>query len=75
MYRYYQKMADAPVRLIRYPGERHGNRKAAGRFDYNLRALRWMKRFLLEGAREMPAAEIDYESVLKTMKGEAPVGD
>ncbi|RKZ08409.1 S9 family peptidase, partial [bacterium] len=71
MYRYFQQMADAPVRLVWYPGEGHGNRKAAGRLDYSLRLMRWMKHYLVEGGEEMPVFDIDYESEIATMKGES----
>ena len=36
----------APVRLVFYPGEGHGNRRAASRYDYNLRMIRWMEHYL-----------------------------
>lgn len=60
MYRYFEHMADAPVRLVWYPGEKHGNRKAAARLDYNFRMMRWMNHFLKEGGTEKPAWDIDY---------------
>ena len=60
MYRYFEHMADAPVRLVWYPGEGHGNRKAAGKLDYNFRMMRWMNHFLKEGGTEKPAWDIDY---------------
>ena len=61
MYRYFEHMADAPVRLVWYPGEGHGNRKAAGKLDYNLRMMRWMNHFLVDGGTEKPPLEIEYE--------------
>jgi dipeptidyl aminopeptidase/acylaminoacyl peptidase len=70
MYRYFKHMADAPVRLVWYPGEGHGNRKAAGRLDYSLRLMRWMKHYLVEGGAEMPDFDIDYEAEIARMKGE-----
>jgi dipeptidyl aminopeptidase/acylaminoacyl peptidase len=63
MYRYFEHMADAPVRLVWYPGEGHGNRKAAGKLDYSLRLMRWMNHFILEGGTEKPPVEIDYEQM------------
>jgi dipeptidyl aminopeptidase/acylaminoacyl peptidase len=74
MYRYFKQMADAPVRLVWYPGEPHGNRKAAGRLDYSLRLMRWMNHYLVEGGGEMPDFDIDYEAEVSRMKGES-VGD
>lgn len=47
---------DTPVRLVLYPGEGHGNQKAAARYDYNLRMMRWFDTYLMTGDRdaEMP---------------------
>ena len=47
---------DVPVRLVLYPGEGHGNQKAAARYDYNLRMMRWFDTYLKTGDRdaEMP---------------------
>ncbi len=41
-----------PVRLVLYPGEGHGNRKAAARYDYNLRMMRWFDTYLKTGDRD-----------------------
>ena len=48
---------DTPVRLVLYPGEGHGNQRAAARYDYNLRMMRWFETYLKTGDRdaEMPA--------------------
>ena len=48
---------DVPVRLVFYPGEGHGNRLAASRYDYNLRMMEWFDTYLMTGDRraEMPA--------------------
>jgi len=69
MYRYFEHMADAPVRLVWYPGEGHGNRKAAGKLDYSLRLQRWMNHFLLEDGEEKPSYELDYEELKEEMMG------
>jgi len=69
MYRYFEHMADAPVRLVWYPGEGHGNRKAAGKLDYSLRLQRWMNHFLLEDGEEKPSYELDYEELKEEMVG------
>jgi dipeptidyl aminopeptidase/acylaminoacyl peptidase len=50
----------APVRLVLYPGEGHGNRRAASRLDYSLRALRWFEHFLVDSGKKAPPYEIDY---------------
>lgn len=71
MYRYFQEMAEAPVRLVLYPAEPHSNRKAAGRFDYRVRMLRWMRHFLLEGGTELPDLEIDYRAEVARLRAES----
>lgn len=45
---------DTPVRLVLFPGEPHGNRKAASRYDYNLRMMRWFDTYLKTGDRKAP---------------------
>lgn len=40
-----------PVRLVMYPGEGHGNRKAAARYDFNLRMMEWFDTYLKTGNR------------------------
>ncbi len=45
---------DVPVRLVLYPGEGHGNQKAAARYDYNLRMMRWFDTYLKTGNRDAP---------------------
>jgi dipeptidyl aminopeptidase/acylaminoacyl peptidase len=47
LYRHIRTRTDTPVRLVLYPGEAHGNRRAAGRLDYNLRMMEWFDRYLL----------------------------
>lgn len=48
---------DVPVRLVLYPGEGHGNARAAARYDYNLRMMEWFDTYLMTGDRtaDMPA--------------------
>ena len=52
---------DVPVRMVLFPGEGHGNRKAAARYDYNLRMMRWFDTYLKTGNRkaELPPARPD----------------
>ena len=42
------------VRFVLYPGEPHGNRRAASRYDYNLRMMRWFDTYLKTGDRTAP---------------------
>ena len=60
LYTYLKMAGDTPVRLVRYPGEGHGNRKSAARFDYTLRMMRWMKHYLQDGGTDLPPAELEY---------------
>jgi len=46
LYRHIKTRTDTPVRLVLYPGEGHGNRRASSRLDYNLRQLRWFEYYL-----------------------------
>lgn len=60
MYRNLKLRGAAPVRLIFYPGEGHGNRNAAARYDYSLRQLRWLEHYLKGPGGEKPPFEIEY---------------
>jgi dipeptidyl aminopeptidase/acylaminoacyl peptidase len=60
MYRHLKLRSKAPVRLVLYPGEGHGNRKAAARYDYSLRLVQWFDHYLRGSGGEMPAWELDY---------------
>ncbi len=61
MYRYLKLAGQAPVRLVLYPGEGHGNVRAASRWDYSLRLMRWMDHYLKGEGGEPPPYEIDYQ--------------
>jgi len=60
MYRYLKLAGKAPVRLVLYPGEGHGNQRAASRWDYSLRLMRWMEHYLMGEGGDPPAFELDY---------------
>ncbi len=60
LYRYLKILGKVPVRLIFYPGEGHGNRKSAGRYDYNLRMIRWFEHYLLGPGGDPPPHDVDY---------------
>ncbi len=49
-----------PVRLILYRGEGHGNIRAATRWDYSLRLMRWMDHYLKGEGGDMPPMRVDY---------------
>lgn len=59
-YRHLKVRNQAPVRLVLYPGEGHGNRRAASRLDYNIRLLQWMEHYLNGPGGAMPPMDIDY---------------
>jgi dipeptidyl aminopeptidase/acylaminoacyl peptidase len=61
LYRNLKILDQTPVRLIFYPGEGHGNRKASARLDYHLRLLQWMEHYLQGPGGEPPATQLEYE--------------
>ncbi len=60
LYRNLKILNQTPVRLVFYPGEGHGNRKAAARYDYSLRLMRWMNHYLKGKGGDPPPFEIDH---------------
>ena len=72
LYRHLRVLDQAPVRLVLYPGEGHGNRKSAARFDYLLRTLRWFEHYLQGPGGDAPPMEIDYASELPWASSEEP---
>lgn len=60
LYRYLKTLGQVPVRLVWYPDEGHGNRKAAHRLDYNLRMMRWFGHYLQGPGGEKPPAKIQH---------------
>jgi dipeptidyl aminopeptidase/acylaminoacyl peptidase len=59
LYRYLKLLGKAPVRLVLYPGEGHGNQRAASRWDYTLRLMRWMDHYLRGTGGAPPAYPVD----------------
>jgi dipeptidyl aminopeptidase/acylaminoacyl peptidase len=64
LYRHLKSLQQAPVRLVLYEGEGHGNRKAAARLDYLLRLMRWMEHYLQGPGGDAPPRELDYKEHL-----------
>jgi dipeptidyl aminopeptidase/acylaminoacyl peptidase len=60
MYRYLKLAGQAPVRLVLYPGEGHGNARGASRYDYSLRLMQWMDHYLKGPGGEPPPYALDY---------------
>ncbi len=67
MYRY-MKVHGKTVRLVYYPGEGHGNRRAAAKYDYSLRLMRWMDNYLKHDNQPMPAHKLPHKENLKAQK-------
>ncbi len=63
LYRYLKTLGNVPVRLVFYPGEGHGNRKAAARLDYCLRLANWMQHYLQGPGGAAPDPDLDYSKV------------
>lgn len=64
LYRFLQMSGQAPVRLVTYPGEGHGNARAAAQYDYALRVMQWMQHYLKGPGGEPPAAELPLPELL-----------
>jgi dipeptidyl aminopeptidase/acylaminoacyl peptidase len=60
LYRHLKMRGQTPVRLVLYPGEEHGNRRAAARLDYSLRLLQWMEHYLVGPGGAPPPYALDY---------------
>jgi dipeptidyl aminopeptidase/acylaminoacyl peptidase len=63
LYRYVKTLGQTPVRLVLYPGEGHGNRRAASRLDYNLRMLQWFEHYLKGPGGAPPPYELEYPEI------------
>lgn len=63
MYRAFTLKGSAPVRLVWYKGEGHGNRKNTNKLDYHLRTLDWFEYYLKGNNPDnrMPNNEVDYQ--------------
>jgi dipeptidyl aminopeptidase/acylaminoacyl peptidase len=59
LYRALKLIGKTPVRYVRYPGEGHGNRRAAARDDYARRLMRWMDYFVKEKSTDLPPWALD----------------
>lgn len=62
---------EVPARLILYPGEGHGNRNAAARFDYNRRMMRWFDTYLKPGKRSGALPPTRFDLPAGFLNGEA----
>lgn len=60
LYRYLKVHGNVPVRLVTYPGEGHGNSRAAAQLDYAYRMERWMKWYLVDQKEGQPPHELEF---------------
>lgn len=63
LYRHFKTRTETPVRLVLYPGEGHGNRKATARLDYSLRMLRWFDKYLKEDTSLPMDTQLEVEGM------------
>lgn len=63
LYRIMKLHSKAPVRLVLYPGEGHGNRKNTSRYDYLVRTLEWFDHYLKSDKpkNSIPEKYIDFD--------------
>lgn len=63
LYRSLKLHGKAPVRLVFYPGEGHGNRKNTSRLDYVVRTMDWFNYYLRDNKdkTKMPAMYYDIK--------------
>ncbi|MBR9975451.1 MAG: S9 family peptidase [Bacteroidetes bacterium] len=62
LYRSLKLHGKAPVRLIWYPGEGHGNRRNPARLDYIMRTMDWFDFYLKGDVSGMPPSTLEYPS-------------
>ena len=63
LYRAVRTYGKTPVRLVRYPGEPHGNRRTGSRLDFSLRLMRWMNHYLKGPGGDPPAYALDLSQI------------
>lgn len=61
LHRALKMKGDVPVRLVLYPGEGHGNKASALRYDYTLRLLQWFDHFIRDGKNDLPPWKLAEE--------------
>jgi dipeptidyl aminopeptidase/acylaminoacyl peptidase len=64
LYRYLENTGHKQIRLVQYPGEGHGNARAASRLDYHLRMLRWFDHYLMGPGGDPPSFDFDPKTVI-----------
>jgi dipeptidyl aminopeptidase/acylaminoacyl peptidase len=74
LYRALKAIGKTPVRYVRYPGEGHGNRRAAARDDYARRLMRWMDHFVMDKKQNLPPWELETAEGAGAEHDETPWG-
>jgi dipeptidyl aminopeptidase/acylaminoacyl peptidase len=68
LYRHLKLRGSAPVRLVLYPGEGHGNRNSAARLDYSLRSMRWLEHYLVGPGGDPPPYPIEVSASVEVIE-------
>jgi dipeptidyl aminopeptidase/acylaminoacyl peptidase len=63
LYRAVKTFGKAPVRLIYYPDEPHGNRRTGSRLDLSLRLMQWMNHYLKGPGGDPPPHIFDLSGI------------
>lgn len=65
LYRALKTLNQAPVRLILYPGEGHGNARTQSRLDFAIRTMEWFDFYVKEknSFDKIPPKDVDYKIV------------
>jgi dipeptidyl aminopeptidase/acylaminoacyl peptidase len=66
LYRHLRARGKAPVRLVMYPDEAHGNRRAAARLDYTVRMMQWFDHYLKGAGGAPPPPDVEYRIPAET---------
>lgn len=74
LYRGLKLLGQAPVRLVAYPGEGHGNRRAASQLDLAARLVQWFEHYLSGPGGAPPPPEIDPRKLLGLDAADAGAG-
>jgi dipeptidyl aminopeptidase/acylaminoacyl peptidase len=71
LYRAIRTRTNTPVRLVLYPKEGHGLRRAASRLDFNVRMMEWFETYL-RGERDTPRPPPRPDLSIDPPDGEKP---
>ena len=72
IYRYLKEADNRSVHFVLYPGECHGNSRAASRLEYHLRMLQWFDHYLKGQGGKPPFFEIDDAHAVKAKPAAVP---